>query len=98
MSNEIIVTSMERPYISVVIPVYNEAENIPRLNSSLLAVLHKMGKSFEIIYVDDCSSDETFSILKKICAQYENVRAVSRRKTCAVPAGGSAGFDFANGE
>jgi len=98
MSNEIIVTSMERPYISVVIPVYNEAENIPRLNSSLLAVLHKMGKSFEIIYVDDCSSDETFSILKKICAQYENVRAVRLRRNFGQSAAMSAGFDFANGE
>src|SRR3990170_6409972 len=85
-------------YISVVIPVFNEAENIPRLNSSLLAVLHKMGKSFEIIYVDDCSSDETFSILKKICAQHENVRAVRLRRNFGQSAAMSAGFDFANGE
>ena len=86
-----------KPYISVVIPVYNEAENISMLNSSLLAVLHKMGKIFEIIYVDDCSSDETFSILKKICSQYEYIRAIRLRRNFGQSAAMSAGFDIARG-
>ena len=85
-------------YVSVVIPVYNEAENIPRLNSSLMAVLHKMGKPFEIIYVDDCSSDETFTLIKKICSQHETIRAVRLRRNFGQSAAMSAGFDIARGE
>ena len=85
-------------YVSVVIPVYNEAENIPRLNSSLMAVLHKMGKPFEIIYVDDCSSDETFTLIKKICSQHETIRAVRLRRNFGQSAAMSAGFDIARGK
>ena len=88
----------DKPYISVVIPVYNEAENIPRLNSSILEVLQKMTEPFEIVYVDDGSADETFPILKKICAQYENVRAIRLRRNFGQSAAMSAGFDFARGE
>lgn len=88
----------DKPYISVVIPVYNEAENIPRLNSSILEVLLQTTRIFEIIYVDDCSTDETFSILRKICAQYGYVRAVRLRRNFGQSAAMSAGFDFARGE
>lgn len=88
----------DKTYISVVIPVYNEAENIPGMNAALLAVLHKMGIIFEIIYVDDCSTDETFSILKKICSQYEYIRTVRLRRNFGQSAAMSAGFDFARGE
>ncbi len=91
-------TDKDKTYISVVIPVYNEAENIPGMNAALLAVLHKMGIIFEIIYVDDCSTDETFSILKKICSQYEYIRTVRLRRNFGQSAAMSAGFDFARGE
>lgn len=84
--------------ISVVIPVYNEAENIPRLNSSILEVLRKMGQPFEIIYVDDGSSDETFALLQKICSQYDNVRTIRLRRNFGQSAAMSAGFDHARGE
>lgn len=88
----------DKPYLSVVIPVYNEADNIPGLNSSIMDVLFKTGQIFEIIYVDDCSTDETFSILRKICAQYGYVRAVRLRRNFGQSAAMSAGFDFARGE
>ena len=88
----------DEPWISVVIPVYNEAENIPRLNSSILGVLQNMGGPFEIIYVDDGSDDETFPILKKICAQYENIKALRLRRNFGQSAAMSAGFDYARGE
>src|SRR3972149_2155624 len=98
MSDAIKIPSpFNKPYISVVIPVYNEAENIPRLNSSILEVLQKMTEPFEIVYVDDGSADETFPILKKICSQYEYIRAIRLRRNFGQTAAMSAGFDFARG-
>ena len=49
--------------LSIVLPVYNEAENIPRLYAELVPVLEATGRSFEIIAVDDGSRDDSFSQL-----------------------------------
>ena len=88
----------EEPSISVVIPVYNEKENLSNLNSSLLEALKKLGRSCEVIYVDDGSRDETFSILQTLCAQSTCVRAIRLRRNFGQTAAMSAGFDHARGE
>jgi len=54
------------PYISVVIPVYNEEENLPELGERLLATLQACGRPFEIIFVDDGSSDRSWEILSDL--------------------------------
>lgn len=54
------------PELSLVIPVYNEAESVPQLHAELLSVLTKLDKSFEIIFVDDGSSDNTFEVLTQL--------------------------------
>lgn len=86
------------PWISVVIPVYNEKENLSVLNSSLLSVLKTVGRPFEVIYVDDGSRDETFSDLKMICAQSLYLKAIRLRRNFGQTAAMSAGFDHAKGE
>jgi undecaprenyl-phosphate 4-deoxy-4-formamido-L-arabinose transferase len=55
---------MTKPYISIVIPVYNEQENLDALFSRLTAVLDKTGKSFEIIFTNDGSRDQSGAMLK----------------------------------
>ena len=55
-----------RPELSVVIPVYNEARSVSELHAELLGVLNKLGKSFEIIFVDDGSTDSTFEAISKL--------------------------------
>jgi undecaprenyl-phosphate 4-deoxy-4-formamido-L-arabinose transferase len=54
------------PYISVVIPVYNEEENLPELGERLLATLIAYGRPFEIIFVDDGSSDRSWDLLSEL--------------------------------
>ena len=49
--------ALAAPYLSVVIPVYNEQENLPTLYQSLSQVLKNLGKTYEIIWVDDGSAD-----------------------------------------
>lgn len=60
------VMSMSTPYLSIVVPVYNEADNLVNLHSRLTSVLDKVGKPYEIILVNDGSRDATPSILNDL--------------------------------
>ena len=55
---------MARPFLSVVIPVYNEQENLPALFQRLTATLDKLGKSYEILFTNDGSRDNSLALLK----------------------------------
>ncbi|MCD6038960.1 MAG: arnC [Gammaproteobacteria bacterium] len=57
---------MIKPYLSVVVPVYNEADNLENLYSRLISVLDKYGKSYEIILINDGSRDTTEAILNDL--------------------------------
>lgn len=63
------------PVLSVVIPLYNEEENIFFLAERLSLALTKSGLSYEIILIDDGSSDETWSTIQKACRDYSTIRA-----------------------
>jgi len=88
----------KEPTISIVVPLYNEEESLPILNSSLLEVLEKLDRPFEIIYVDDGSTDKTFSILQSICSTNPSIKAIRLRRNFGQTAAMSAGFDHAKGE
>jgi undecaprenyl-phosphate 4-deoxy-4-formamido-L-arabinose transferase len=55
------------PYVSVIIPVFNEEENLRELGARLLSTLTAMGRPFEIIFVDDGSTDRSWEILTELC-------------------------------
>jgi glycosyltransferase involved in cell wall biosynthesis len=84
--------------LSVVIPVYNEEENVQILYNELDSVLRGLGKSYEIILVDDGSTDTTTNILKSINEKDKNVKIIRLRRNFGQTAALSAGFDFAGGE
>ncbi len=91
-----------KPYliqkISIVIPVYNEAENILPLFRELTHVLQSTSKEYEIIYVDDCSADNSLEVLEELFQKDARVQVVSllgnQGQTVAV----SAGFKHAQGD
>ena len=64
---------MGNPYLSIVIPVYNEEENICTLYNSLTPICQKIGKTYEIIFVDDGSTDRSIPIL---CSLQEQDKAI----------------------
>jgi undecaprenyl-phosphate 4-deoxy-4-formamido-L-arabinose transferase len=64
------------PDISVVIPVYNEAPNLKELLTRIVATLEKLGRTFEVIAVDDGSSDESLQVLKEIRSEDHRLRIV----------------------
>jgi glycosyltransferase involved in cell wall biosynthesis len=84
--------------ISIVLPIYNEAENILRLFDELVPVLEATGSSFEIIAVDDGSSDGSFEILKDLSARDGRLRGVRFRRNFGQTAAFAAGFDQAGGD
>lgn len=83
--------------ISVVIPVLNEEENIPELYSELKDVLEKLNKPYEIIFIDDGSTDNSFKILKEIHEKDNKVKVIKFRRNFGQTPAISAGFDHATG-
>lgn len=83
--------------LSVVIPVYNEAENIGPLHEELAAVLAPTGLSYEIVLVDDGSSDGTFDILSALAARDPHVVVVRLSRNFGQTAALAAGFAQSTG-
>ena len=84
--------------LSVVLPIYNESENIPRLYTELVPVLEATGRSFEIIAVDDGSRDDSFDQLRSLCADDDRLHAVRFRRNFGQTAAFAAGFERARGD
>jgi glycosyltransferase involved in cell wall biosynthesis len=86
------------PKLSLFLPVYNEEENLPRLNEKIFAALAQLGQSFEVIYVDDGSSDRSLELLRQFAAQDGRVRVVAFRRNYGQTAAMAAGIHAARGE
>lgn len=84
--------------LSVVIPFFNEARNIPILFDELFRALEVSGLSFEILAVDDGSGDETPRLLKEEAKKRGKIKVIRFRKNFGQTAALSAGFDLAQGE
>ncbi len=84
--------------ISVVIPLYNEEENVEELHKRLKEVLEGLPLEYEIIYVDDGSTDRTLELLEEISSKDPNVLVLSLRRNFGQTAAFAAGFDFASGD
>lgn len=90
---------MTNPYISVVIPVYNEAENLRTLYTRLTAVLDKMHKPFEILFTNDGSKDESLTILKALHQERpEQIRVIDFNGNWGQHMAIMAGFERARGD
>lgn len=85
------------PFLSVVVPVYNEEESLRPMHAALLAALEPWGKPFEVIYVDDGSRDGSFEVLRELCAD-PRFSAVRFRRNFGQTAAMAAGFEHARGE
>ena len=84
--------------LSVIIPVYNEEQNVGPLHERLKTVLESTGRTYEIIFVDDGSRDGTFEALVELCARDSCTRALRLRINRGQTAGLAAGFDHSRGD
>jgi glycosyltransferase involved in cell wall biosynthesis len=87
-----------RPVISVFLPVFNEEPNLLPLHAKLDEALKELGRSAEIVYVDDGSTDGSLKILREIAATDDRVRVVALRRNYGQTAAMSAGIDAASGD
>ena len=90
--------TMRSKYLSVIIPVYNEAENIPLLHERLRYVLEGQMFTYEIIYIDDGSEDDTFVCLNMLSKKDEHVRVIRLWRNFGQTAALAAGVSYSVGE
>jgi len=87
-----------QPYISIIIPVFNEEENLEELGERLVRTLTAMDRLFEIILVDDGSSDRSWEILTQLHRQHpQNIRALQFHRNFGQHQAIFAGFQAARG-
>ncbi len=84
--------------ISIVVPIYNEEESIELLNKNLQCVLKQMARTYECLYVDDGSSDNTAEIVRDLAKVDNSIRPIYLRRNFGQTAALLAGFDHAQGE
>jgi len=90
-------TKPEAPELSLFLPVLDEEENLRPMHAKIAAALDTLGKTAEVIYVDDGSTDTSLKILKEIAAGDARVRVISLRRNYGQTAAMSAGIDAAEG-
>jgi len=83
---------------SIVVPYYNEQENIPQLYMKVTEVMDSIGEPYEMVFVDDGSKDNTYKVLSEIYEHDRRVNVVRLRRNFGQTPALKAGFDFARGE
>jgi len=86
------------PYLSVVLPVYNEEESLDLQYKLVIDALKKLNRTYEIIFVNDGSTDKSADILKAIAKKDKNVKVVLFRRNFGQTAAMAAGIDHSKGE
>jgi glycosyltransferase involved in cell wall biosynthesis len=85
-------------HYSIVVPFYNEQENIPTLYMKITEVMDSIGEPYEMVFVDDGSKDNTYKVLSEIYEHDRRVNVVRLRRNFGQTPALKAGFDFARGE
>ena len=83
--------------LSVVIPIHNEEPAILPLYDKLTLVMEKIRKPYEIIFIDDASTDRSFDLLANLCETDTRLKIIRLRRNFGQTAALSAGFDEAQG-
>ena len=84
--------------LSIVVPIYNEEESLPFLVDQLLEVLQPLRENFELVFVNDGSSDRSAEVIRKLSAEVPELVGVLLRKNYGQTAAMAAGFDISSGE
>ena len=88
----------DKPALSLFLPVFNEEENLLPLHRKISESLNGLGKTAEIIYIDDGSTDKSLEVLRRITEDNDNARVIALRRNYGQTAAMSAGIDASRGE
>ncbi|MBS3763830.1 MAG: glycosyltransferase, partial [Planctomycetes bacterium] len=97
-SSDVKKSHLENPHVSIVIPVYNEEGNIAEVSAEVVEVLGQQEWSYELIMVDDGSTDATLVEAQRVVADHERACVIELRRNYGKSAALNAGFDHACGE
>ena len=81
---------------SIIIPIYNEEDNINKLSQSILSSLSNL--DYEVIFINDGSTDNSENIIEKLVYKYPNISLINLRRNYGQTAAMQAGFDHSNGD
>jgi dolichol-phosphate mannosyltransferase len=90
-------TPSPAPEISLVVPAYNERENLIPLTAAIIETLRGLGQRYEVLFVDDGSEDGTAGVLQDLVAKHPEVRMIRFRRNAGQTAALDAGFKRARG-
>ena len=82
--------------ITIVVPIYNEAENIDRLSKELSDYISIASVKVNVLFVNDGSKDKSMELLRNLCQGNESFHYISFEKNCGLSAAIKAGFDYVN--
>ena len=88
----------KKPILSIVVPVYNEEDNIRPLFEKIQTVCEAIGDAYEVLFVDDGSKDKTFAVLSELSKQEARLSVIRFQRNAGQTAAMAAGFEFAQGE
>ncbi len=89
---------MSTPQISVVIALFNEVESLPELHRQLSSTFSELGKTYELLFIDDGSKDGSLELLKELAKSDLHVRTISLRRNQGKSAALAVGFEAARGD
>lgn len=90
--------TMKEIYLSIIVPVYNEEDSIKPLYNEIIESVEGKYRDFEIIYINDGSTDNSFQVLSQITQIDQRVKIINFRKNFGQSAAISAGFDHCQGD
>ena len=85
-------------FLSLVVPVFNEEESLPHLWTKIHRVLAAEGRAWEVVFIDDGSTDASFDVLAKLAREFPQVNALRFRRNYRKAAALAAGFKEARGQ
>ena len=88
----------QKPYLSIVVPVYNEEENVRPLYEKISTVCNAIGLTYEVLFVDDGSQDNTYEVLSELRETETNISVIKFQENAGQTAAMAAGFEYALGE
>ena len=83
--------------ISVIVPLYNEAESLPELHAWIKRVMDEHGFSYEILFINDGSTDDSWKVIEDLHARFEEVKGIKFRRNYGKSPALYCGFDRAQG-
>src|SRR5258708_40357081 len=89
---------MNRKTVSIIVPAYNEALNLPHLYTQLKTAVGNLPYKFEIIFVDDCSQDNSAVVLKDLSKADKTVKVISFARNFGKEIATTAGLHAAKGD